>query len=214
MIGIATNSIRNNFDILLDIQEYVDCFECSKYFYTEHFKELDKINLPCSCFASLVIGNYDLTYSDDRKRFITEFIDTCKMSNDLNCHKMMFGLLRFRLNVNEDILKLFEELVYIARDNKQTLLYEALSKRIGSKFLTNHSELIDFSRKHGIESIHVDYKTLTFENEKLGEIPYPISNIHYPIGIPVIIDNDVTLENYEGYTNYEIKKWIKWGKLQ
>lgn len=208
MIGICSNSLNNSYSDLIDIQEYFDFYECSKYFYISNFRKIDTVKLPCNCFSSLVAGNYNLNDKNERGLFVKEFVDSCKMSLDLNCHKLMFGLLRFRRQVNQDIYKLFEELCYIAYNYHQVLLYEALSPKVGNTFIKNHSELIEFSKQHNIPSIHVDYKTLVLEKEKISELNYPISNIHYPIGIPITLDN-VALENYNNLPNNEIKEWLR-----
>lgn len=205
MLGICTNSLNNCFDDLLDIQQYLDTFECSKTFYIDNFQKIDRIKLNCSCFNSLILGNYDLTTPSGRKHFVTEFEETCRMANDLNCKKLMFGLLRYRKVINSDITKLFIELIDIANDYKLALLYEALSE---SQWITNHSQLIDFSKHHNLPSIHVDFGTLKNEHETFNDLRYNISNIHYPIGLPIMYDN-VSLENYNNYSIKEIKTWIR-----
>ena len=89
------------------------------------------------------------------------------------------------------------------------LLYEAISEKCGNKFLTTHKELIEFSKENDVSSIHVDYNTLRLNNEKISDIEYPISNIHYPLGIEVCLEMDVSLENYDNLNINEIKEWVK-----
>lgn len=199
MIGINSLSINNDFNALMELQSVFDGYECAKSFYIKNYRYLDLIKIPCTCFSSLVMGNYDLHSAEGRKKFLTEFIESCNMSNDIGSSKMMFGLLRYRKNISDDIIHFFEELVEVAKEHKQMLLFEALSLKTGNKFLTNHNELIDFSKKMNIPCVHVDFRTLQLEHECMDKLKYAIGNVHYPIGIPVMLDN-VSLENYDNFT--------------
>lgn len=204
MIGINTLSVNDDFKSILELQDIFDTYECSKSFYIKNYRYIDILKIPCSCFSSLITGNYDLQTRNGRKDFIHEFKDSCLMSSDIGSNKMMFGLLRYRRFVNDDIIKFFEELVHIARLYGQTLLYEALSEKTGNKFLKNHKELITFSKLMCIPYIHVDFKTLQLEHECYDKLGYRIGNVHYPVGYPIVIDN-VSLENYDGFTTDQIK---------
>ena len=206
MIGINSLSLNDDFEAFLRFQNYFDGFECSKKFYYENLYNFDKIRIPCTCVSSLVRGNYDL--KTERQKFLMEFIDSCKIANDLDCNKLMFGLLRYRKNVDADTIKFFTELVDVAKSFGCDLLYEALSEKTGNQFLKTHNELIDFSKENNISSIHVDYKTLELNKEKINLLDYPISNFHYPIGIPICVDY-ASLENYNNWNISEIEQWIK-----
>ena len=70
-----------------------------------------------------------------------------------------------------------------------------------NEFITNHDELIKFSREHGINEIHVDFGTLRSNNENFRDIAkkIKISNIHFPYGefsLDEVKDHDISIENY------------------
>lgn len=213
MFGINSWSLKNNFDDLLEISKYglFESYECAKPFYMANIKRLSKINLKCSCLSSLIVGDYDLSNKLDVNDFILEFKESCLMALDLGAKKMMFGLARLRKNINSDKIKLFKELVYIANDYNLKLLYEAIH---GDGFIKNHDELIDFSKSVGLTEIHVDFNTVMKNNESYDTIcnKIKVSNVHYPIGktLQFCYDRcDISLENYNNYSNQEVFKWIK-----
>lgn len=213
MLGINSWSLKNNFDDLLETSNYglFESYECAKPFYMANIKRLSKINLKCSCLSSLIVGDYDLSNKLDINDFILEFKESCLMALDLGAKKMMFGLSRLRKNMTPDKVKLFKELVYIADSSNLKLLYEAIP---GDEFIKNHDELIDFSKSVDLNEIHVDFNTIIKNNESYNNIcnKIKVSNAHYPVGIPLrhfSSECDVSLENYNNYSNQEVKKWIK-----
>lgn len=217
MIGINSWSLKNNFEDLVEISSYnfFDSYECSKPFFLENYNKLDKLNLKCSCLSSIITGNYDLGIKNDREKFIEEIKESCEISNYLGTNKMMFGLSRFRQNINSDKIKFFKELIFIAKNYDIKLLYEAIPN---DEFIKNHEELINFSKECGLNEIHVDFGTILkncedyteiYKKAKVINIHYPIGDSKYPFGYPIIYDGDLSLENYNNYSNEEIKKWIK-----
>ena len=209
MIGINSLSLNDDFNSFKELQKYFDFFECSKRFYLNNIERFEEIEIPCSCLSSLIIGNYDIDNKYESNLFIREFIDSCEIAKELDCKKMMFGLLRYRKTMSERKRNIFKELIQIAKSYDIDLLYEAISEKCGNKFLTTHKELIEFSKENEVSSIHVDYNTLRLNNEKISDIEYPISNIHYPLGIEVCLEMDVSLENYDNLNINEIKEWVK-----
>lgn len=213
MLGINTWSLKNNFDDLLEISKYnlFESYECAKPFYMANIKRLSRIGLKCSCFSSLIVGDYDLSNKLDVNDFILEFKESCLMTLDLGAEKMMFGLSRLRKNMTPDKVKIFKELAYIANDYNLKLLYEAI---YNDEFIKNHDELIDFSKSVGLNEIHVDFNTIIKNNESYNDISSKIkvSNVHYPVGVPLqrfSSECDVSLENYNNYSNQEVIEWVK-----
>ena len=213
MLGINSWSLKNNFDDLLEASNYglFESYECAKPFYMANIKRLSKIDLKCSCLSSLIVGDYDLSNKLSINDFILEFKESCLMALDLGAKKMMFGLSRLRKNMTPDKVKLFKELVYIADSSNLKLLYEAIP---GDEFIKNHDELIDFSKSVGLNEIHVDFNTIMKNNESYNNIcnKIKVSNVHYPVGISLRYfssECDVSLENYNNYSNQEVKEWIK-----
>ena len=213
MLGINSWSLKNDFDDLLEASNYglFESYECAKPFYMANIKRLSKIDLKCSCLSSLIVGDYDLSNKLSINDFILEFKESCLMALDLGAKKMMFGLSRLRKNMTPDKVKLFKELVYIADSSNLKLLYEAIP---GDEFIKNHDELIDFSKSVGLNEIHVDFNTIMKNNESYNNIcnKIKVSNVHYPVGISLRYfssECDVSLENYNNYSNQEVKEWIK-----
>lgn len=112
----------------------------------------------------------------------------------------MFGLARYRQEMNSDKLKFFKELREVAKDRDKILLFEAISS-YGNKFLTNHKELIEFSEEINLSGIHVDFGTLRDCHESFTEISKQINviNIHFPYGeynTTEVENFDISIENY------------------
>lgn len=205
-IGINSLTFNNDFSVLQKIKPFIDTLEPTKRFYLEN-PQLIKENIPMETMGSLIVGDYDLTNINDRKSFINELKETCTMCEDLGISKMMFGMSRFRKSPN---LKFFEELYYICKDKNKILMYEAISK---DPFISSHKELIEFSKRLGIDGIHVDFGTILQNNEDFKEIEksYNILNIHFPFGMQPNINHNISLENYSGtkLSQKEIENWLK-----
>lgn len=209
-IGLNSYTFNNDIKILKNIKNLINTIECSKIFYKENYKELEKLNIECQTFNSLIIGNYELPR--DCSSFKKELKETCLMANDFGVKKLMFGMARFR--TDPGLENFFIELVEECRNFGLILMFEAIPKNyLNNKWLCNHSELIEFSKRNNIEGIHIDFGTLYKNNESFDKIQseYNILNIHYPIGKIIDINYNVSLENYTNkkLSEIEIIKCLK-----
>lgn len=203
-IGINSYTANNNFELIDSLYQdgLIDMYECSKHFYKKNRYHINKLQVPCETFSSLIVGEYDLTDNFEFFLFVEEFEETIKMAKDVGATKLMFGLAKYRTNLSSNHHELFNMLVDIAKNNGMTLLYEAISPDLHkNEFITNHDELIKFSREHGINEIHVDFGTLRSNNENFRDIAkkIKISNIHFPYGefsLDEVKDHDISIENY------------------
>lgn len=209
-IGINSLTFNNNISTLRNIRELVDTVECSKSFFRENWRELQRLDIRCETFSSLVAGQY--TLPRDNAAFRTELLETCAMARDAGVRKLMFGMARFR--TDPALAPFFAELVCECRARGLILMYEAIPRGyLGNQWLCTHRELIDFTRKNGIQGVHVDFGTIHRNGEHFEEIASQcnVINVHYPFGIPVTINNDVSLENYTSkkLSEQEIIEWLK-----
>jgi hypothetical protein len=211
-LGLNSTTFNNDTNLLNKLlsENLIQKFEVTKLFYLNNKKYLEKIcdSKNCETFSSLIINDYNLNDVNDRKKFLSEFCETCKMASDLGCSNLMFGMARFRENVNDNIYNFFKQLLYVAKEYNLNLLYEALSnKNTKVNWINNHFELIDFS-KNLTDKIHIDFGTIKNENEDFGLIydeccrnNIKIHNVHYSFAdniIPeiILLDLDISLENY------------------
>jgi len=215
-IGINSLTFNNDINILKNIKDLIDTCEYTKKFYLDNSKELSKINVKCDVLSSLVINQYDLLNPEDRNKFTVELRDTCNIAKDIGVTKLMFGMARFRKNINNDIVNFFEQLYHQCEDMGLLLMFEAISpKCYENNWLKNHSELISFSKKINAPGIHVDFGTILNENECFSDISnkYNIVNVHYPFGkdITEIRGYDISLENYTNkkLTEEEIIQYLE-----
>lgn len=196
-IGLNSMTFNNDIEILKNMKTYIDTYECTKLFLLEN-KQLLDLDIKCDTFSSLIVGKYDLSKSSDEREFTKEFRETCTMANDLGCTKLMFGMERFRKCIDKDVLDYFVRLIDIAKEYNLSLLYEAITD---SLFLPTHKSLVEFSSKHHLDGVHVDFGTM-FSNKYDYSIEDILSktkilNAHVPFGL--IIKNipfDVSFENY------------------
>lgn len=218
-IGVNSFTVNNDIDILKSLRHsgLIDTYECSKYFYKKYSYCIDKLDIPCETFSSLITKDYDINDDVDWFLFIEEFEETIKMAKDVGATKLMFGLSRFRNNLTNNHYELFGTLVNIAKQNNMTLLYEAISPKLfKNDFLRTHDELIEYSIAHDIDSIHVDFGTLRSNGESFGNIAdkIKVSNIHFPYGeldISEVKNHDISIENYNNkkLSVYDIADYLR-----
>lgn len=168
--------------------------------YLNNKNVLRNLNIRCDTFGSLVTGDYNLDTVEGRIGFFNEFLETISFADDIGAYKLMFGLARYRQEMDSDKLKFFKELREVAKDRDKILLFEAISS-YGNKFLTNHKELIEFSKEINLSGIHVDFGTLRDCHESFTEISKQINviNIHFPYGeynTTEVENFDISIENY------------------
>lgn len=193
-IGINTLSINNDFNLLNEVKSLLDTFECSKRFYLENHNRIGKLNLECTVFSSLILGDYDISTFQGRKDFLNEYNETILMAKDLGVTKFMFGLSRFRRLKSTDTISFFKELIEYTKIHDIKLMYEAISPKLyANDFLKNHKELQEFSKECNLDYIHFDYGTARAENEQITDVDLKIINVHYPFE-PINIPYDVSFE--------------------
>lgn len=203
-IGLNSLTVNNDITILNGVSALIDMYECSKPFYLEHKDVINKLDIPCDTMSSLITGTYDLHDAAGKKSFMHEFEETMQIAKDLGTTKLMFGLARYRTNINDDALKFFDELVDITNDNNLILMYEAISPKLyTNKFICNHKELINYTDQHKLKGIHVDFGTILAENESFVEIAKQgnVINIHFPFGeedLSEVSGYNISIENYTG----------------
>lgn len=208
LIGINSFTANNDFNIIKNLKDLnlIDTYECSIPFYNDYYHKLDSLDLQCSALSSIIQGSFDLTKPYDRYHFTSKLLDAIKIAKNIGTNKLMFGLAKYRSIVNNDIIKFFEELFYIAQDENTILLYEAISnKAVNNNFITNHHQLIALYNKLNCNTIHVDFGTLYNEHEIFENIVKQknVINIHYPIhagSLKYALNHNISLENYTNTT--------------
>ena len=62
-IGINSYTANNNFELIDSLYQdgLIDMYECSKHFYKKNRYHINKLQVPCETFSSLIVEDYDIT---------------------------------------------------------------------------------------------------------------------------------------------------------